>query len=268
MHYYLLHRTLWIVFYLFNLSWLGILIRAFLMNRYLKHRVKGLLEVFDPGTALVSDDFVLGEFHGRPAWISFGSSELLSRTIQIGIKGRLSFPFNVQAFDSLRSARVQYILMYSGMVGAVFVSSTSGGKEINFWNLIGTGMMAFTLAFVHVELRRRVRSTAARIDIQLAATRLTPIETSGPDRAQAELVLAKPEFREGLKRIFDSCHADGVKNEFGGRVRMVSLEAFWRLPRGVLDISLLSKDNVRGMLTALANLSASAESTFLQTTSI
>ena len=89
----------------------------------------------------------------------------------------------------------------------------------------------------------------------IADTRLTPLETRLPDRIRT--ALGKPEIRNSLARIFDSNHADGVKTSDGGPP--VSLEVLWRLPRMVLDVACVNKDNVRGMLAELSTFCVTAE---------
>jgi hypothetical protein len=257
MHYHITHWTLVILLTLWTLLWCSYVITGFVTFRRLKHGIKGLLDVFDPGTALLGDDFVFGLFHGRPAWVSLGSSGL-SRAIHVGLKGRFFLPFEVQNFNLRRSARTHDTLVWAAIVVMFLFAGTAARTHITVLSLLGPTILALIPAIGPLlDLRRRHRSAPSieRIDMALAATRLTPFETRQPDRVRA--ALDKPEIREPLARIFDSCRADGVKAESGAR--LVSLEAFWRLPRRVLDISLLNIDNIRGMLTELSTLCAGAE---------
>lgn len=252
MHYHIAHRTLVILSTPLMVLGLSYVITALVIFRRLKHRIKELLDVFDPGTALLGDDFVFGLFHGRPAWVSLGSSGQ-SRTVQIGMKGRFSLPFEVHRFKSRRSAIIRHTFVWAVIVTMFFLADTNAGTHITLWSIsnpIGWALVAAIGPLVDLRHRRRSSSSIARIDAPLAGTRLTPFETKLPDHLRA--ALDKPEIRESLARIFDSCQADGIKAQG-------DVEAFWRLPRRVLDISLLNMANVRGMLAELLTLCAGAE---------
>jgi hypothetical protein len=255
MHYHTTHRTLVILSTLWMLLSSSYLIILFVSLRRLKRRIKELLDVFDPGTAFLGDDFVFGLYQGRPAWVS-----RQSRTIQIGLKGHFSLPFEVQNFNSRRSAMTRDTFWWAAIVAMFFFGGTDGGRYITVWTLLGPSIWALMPAIsALVDLRHRSASSIARIDMSLAATRLTPFETRLPDRLRA--ALDKPEIREPLACIFDSCQADGIKAQG-------EMEAFWRLPRRVLDISLLNTGTVRGMLTELLTLCAGAEQAFPDATRI
>ena len=134
--------TLWM------LLGLGYISMVLVTLRLLKHCLKGFLDIFDSGTALLGDDYVHGSFRGRPAWVSLDRSKLIP-AIQIGIKGRFSLPFEVENFNSRRSAKIQGVLVWVVFVVVIFCTSTNGGTHITGWDLLNPTLLASPFTIRH-----------------------------------------------------------------------------------------------------------------------
>jgi hypothetical protein len=243
----------------------GLFLSITMMANYqLKLMLKGLLDVFDPGSTVLGDKFISGSFQGHPAWVSVTSDLLLNR-VYICMGGHFFPPFNVQTFRSFRSARIfgvaasaAFLLFWSA--DTVFFPDhgpASVVPSIAFWNLLILSVWACWLAGLFLSSRRSTKPGVTQIDMQLANDRLTPFETTRPDRFRTALEQQK--FREVLAHIFDSCHADGVKAPADGSV---GVGAFWSSTVNALRKRALRKETVRETLIELLTLYTAAEQLF------
>jgi hypothetical protein len=231
-------------------------------NRQLKLRLKGLLDAFDPGSAVVDDKSIVGSFQGHPASVTVTSGHPLRNEVCVCIGGRFSLPFKVQTFRSFRSVRTHMIaegavlllIMSADIVYIPDHGSADVVACIPFWNSLILGIWACWLAALFFGLRRSYEPAVTQVDMQQAGACLTPLETRLPDRFRA--ALEKQKFRETLARIFDSCHADGVKAPIDGSD---AVGAFWCSTESALKQQALNKETVRETLTALSTLYADVE---------
>ena len=93
--------------YLLYLSANIIFANRFIANRRISHALKGLVDVFDSGTAVVDDKYVVGSFQGRSAWVSRTSDG--TDLLYISMRGRFSLPFEVRTFRSQRPFGIRYV---------------------------------------------------------------------------------------------------------------------------------------------------------------
>jgi hypothetical protein len=254
-----------IIFAIVNIT-AGLLLAAIIIaNHLLKWRLKGLLDVFDPGSAALGDKFISGSFQGHPAWVSVKSGGLLRNQVYICMGRNFSLPFNVQTFRSFRSTRIHMIaesaaLLLFWSADVVFVPDRGPASvvpSITFWNLVILSVWACWLAALFLLSRRSAKPGFTQIDMQLAGDHLTPFETTLPDRFRSALEHQK--FREALARIFDSCHADGVKAPADGSA---AVGAFWSSTVNIFKKQALRKETVRETLIELSTLYTAAEQPF------
>jgi hypothetical protein len=244
----------------------GLRLLAFIIaNHQLKWRLKGLLDVFDPGSAVLGDKNIVGSFLGHPAWVSVTSGRLLRNEVYICIGRHFSLPFNVQTSRSFRSTRIHRIaesaallLFWSAYI--VFIPDhgpASVVPSIAFWNWFILSVWGCWLAALFLRSRRSAKPGVTQIAIQLGGDHLTPFQTTLPDRFRTALEQQK--FREALARIFDSCHADGVKAPADGSA---AVGAFWSSPGNALKKQALRKEAVRETLIELSTLYTASEQLF------
>ncbi len=242
-----------------------LLLTIVVANRQLKWKPKGLLDVFDPGSAVLGDKNIVGSFQGHPAWVSVTSGRLLRNEVYICVGGHFSLPFNVQTFRSFRSTRIHKIAESAAFLlfwSAIIVFSPDDGPasvvpSIAFWNWLILSVWGCWLAALFLSFRRSAKPGVTQIDMQLAGDHLTPFQTTRPDRFRT--ALEQQEFREALARIFDSCHADGVKAPADGSA---AVGAFWSSTVSALKKQPLRKETVRETLIELSTLCATAEQLF------
>ena len=234
---------------------------ALIPNRRIGRALKGLVDVFDSGTAVVDDKYVLGSFQGRSAWVSRTSDR--SDLLYISMRGRFSLPFEVRTFRLHRFTGIRDIAMIIALLvtWSSFLFPWDGYTvfyHITFDNLLQYGCWvllqpAILSSFLQLGLYRLRRRGTNRVEAQLAREPLT-VATTEPDRFRT--ALDQPQIRESLTHLFDSCHADGVKAPADG---FNSVGAFWHPSAIAVKKHVLDKDAVRETLTELSSLCAAAE---------
>ncbi len=248
----------------------GLLLLAIIIaNHQLKSRLTGLLDVFDPGSSVLGDKNIVGSFQGHPAWVSVTSHRLLRNEVYICMGGHFSLPFNVQTFRSFRSIRIQMVAQSAALLlfwSAFIVFMPDHGPasvvpSIAFWNWFILIVWACWLASLFLRSRWSAKPGVTKIDMQLADDHLMPFETTRPDRFRTALEQQK--FREALARIFNSCHADGVKAPADGSA---AVGAFWSSTVSALKKQALRKETVLETLIELSTLYTAAEQLFPKST--
>ncbi len=248
--------------YLLYLSANTIFANGYIADRRISHALKGLVDVFDSGTAVVDDKYVVGLFQGRSAWVSSTDGNGL---LYISMRGWFSLPFEMRTFRSQRSFKIRdivliiaflvtlssYLFPWDGY--AVFHHITFDNLlQYICWVLVRPAILLAPAVLALGAYPLRGRGTV-RVEAQLAREPLT-VATTEPDRFRA--ALDQPRIRESLTHLFDSCRADGVKAPADG---FKSIGAYWRPSASAVKKQVLDKGAVRETLTELSSLCAAAE---------
>jgi hypothetical protein len=239
---------------------------SFIVKRRISRALTQLVDVFDSGTAVVDDNYIVGSFQGRSAWVSRASDG--TDLLYISIRGRFALPFEMRTSHSQRPfggrdfapiiaylvTLWSYLLPWDGY--AVFHHLTFDNLlQYICWLLVRPAMLLPAMLVSEImrsaAYRFRRRGTVP-VESQLSREPLV-LATTERDRFRA--ALDQPRIRESLTHLFDSCHTDGVKAPADG---FNSIGAFWLFASAATKHA-LDKGAVRGTLTELSSLCAAAE---------
>lgn len=262
-----------------TLAWLSGIFGPLVIRRKRHQKIKTFVDLFDPGTANLDDDsrnyLVSGLFHGRAASVSAERS-FFGQT-KVSVTGNFYLPFEVRSSRGHWRERIVSIPRTNasrayGVLFCGYIWSWASDFRTPLWKSCGVVLAIYIamklVIYPYGKLMDYFEESATPVcEVQLAGLGILPFETWRPAKFCA--AMDRPEIRDSMAHLLDTCHPDSLKAPSDARVSVkhgqwnFSVRAAW-FGRD----KLLNKEMVGRTLAGLSALCADVEQAFPDTTKL